>query len=300
MPWPDGSTVVGLTTIHDEKGTIARAIESFQPLCDSIVALDVGSTDGAVDIARDMGVEVYGHEWDGFNSANMKLLELAGERGDYGLFFGAIETVEQTDELPDLDAPLYVLPFIHQDVMVSSERLFDTSIEWHQDGPVHSNIQPFFFDERGMLDQLTITSHDDDGRRRGKLLRYRDELELWLAENPHDHRSTYYLANTYYHLGNAHTACGLFLRRAQMTEGDLEAWHSLYMAGVCEMRFDFPTGARRLLDCIAMRPDRMEPAYTLEHALHEVRSKTPLPDKRDLMDKGELLWLFEDAYLGGD
>ena len=297
MPWPDGSTVVGLTTIHDEKGTIGRAVKSFQPLCDAIVALDVGSTDGAADIARDLGVEVVEREWQGFADANVALLDLARERGDYALFFAATETVEQVGDLPSLTAPLYVVPTMNNGVVLSVDVLFDTSVAWTCSGPVHSNIQPFFFDERGYLPELLVTKHEDDGRRRGKLLRYRDELELWLANHPHDTRSTYYLASTYYFLGNEHTACGLFERRAAMSRGDIEAWHARYMAGVCMMRFDFPTGARLLLDCIAERPDRMEPVWTLEQALHILREQKAVPDKRELMEKGELQWLSEEAYL---
>lgn len=299
MPWPGGATVVGMTTIHDEKNTIGRAIASYTPLCDSIIALDTGSTDGSVELAEYMGAEVVKHEWEGSSTANKVLLDMARDRGDYGLFFGATETVEQVEPLPELGAPLYVVPLRVDDLTLCEERLYDTSIDWQCDGPVHTQPRPHFWDERRNLPQLLITKHDDDGRRQGKLERYLANLEEWLVDHPHDSRSIYHLANTYYHLGKVDTACGLFKRRASMSQGDIESWHALYMAGVCEMRFDFLAGAHMLIDCIQQRPARMEPVFTLEQALLEVRKKTPLPDTEDLLAKGELLWINEDAYLGG-
>lgn len=285
--------LAGVLTIHDEAQTIRRALDSYAKLCDPIIGLDVGSTDGAAEIARDFGVEMHAQEWTTHGSANETLLRLARSRADYVLWGSATETVEQTGALPAFTAPVYLVPCWKHGIMFHNERVFDTSVDWTCPGPVHSTIQPPFFDERQELPELQITQHDDDGRRPEKLERYRRELEAWLAENPRDARSLYYLALTYYHLGNFHTAGGLYRRRAEMTDGDIEAWHATYMAGVCELSCDFDKGARMLLEAARLRPDRMEPLYTLEAACHAMREQHEPPTGM------EVLFMNPAAYLGG-
>lgn len=286
------ATIAGVLTIHDEAGTVARAVESFASVCDPIIGLDVGSTDGAVEIARGLGVEIHAQEWSGFTSANEEMLRLCRGRADYALIFGAIETVEQVGELPALAAPKYLLPAKHNGSVFWTDRLFDTAIDWTCPGPVHSGIQPHFIEERERLPALVITSHDDDGRRPEKLERYRRELEAWLKDHPRDARSTYYLAAEYFHLGMEHTASGLFRRRAAMEPDDEYAWHAAFMAGVCELHFDFAEGAAMLVEAYRRRPSRMEPLYILEQALHQAREQTAMP-------ADDLLYVQPDAYLGG-
>lgn len=288
--------LAAVLTIHDESQTIIRALDSLAKIADPIIGLDVGSTDGAAELARDFGVEVHEQEWTTHGAANETLLRLARGRADYVFFGAATETVEQTGPLPEpFEAPLYLVPCWRHGIMFANERVFDTTIEWTCPGPVHSTIQPHFMDERRDLFELVVTQHDDDGRRPGKLRRYRDELEAWLAANPHDARSVYYLAQTYYHLGNIITAGGLYKRRAEMSNGDVEAWHALYMAGVCDMMTsDFVTGAELLLQAARMRPDRMEPHWTLEAACHAMRQQHTPPQGLDV------LFLNPDAYLGED
>ena len=286
--------LAGVLTIHDEETTILRALDSFSKVCDPIIGLDVGCTDGAVELARDFGVEMHEQEWTTFGNANETLLRLARDRADHVLFCSATETVEQDGELPAFDAPVYLVPCWKHGVMFHNERLFDTAIDWTCVGPVHSPIQPAFFEERRELPELVITQHDDDGRRPEKLERYRRELEAWVTEHPRDTRSLYYLALTYYHLGSAHTAAGLYRRRATMSEGDVEQWHSVYMAGVCELGFDFPAAAELFAEAMRLRPDRMEPLYTLEAACHAIREQHVPPTGLDV------LFVNPDAYLGAE
>lgn len=287
-------TIVGLVPVHDESQTIKRALDSFGKVCDELVVLDVGGTDGAIEIVRDMGVEVVDHPWKTYAKANECMLDVAKDRGDYALLFGSTETVEQTEPMPEiLDAPKYVMKMVTHGAIIRSDRMFDTSIEWTCPEPVHANIQPHFFKEQRELTALTIWSHDDDGRRAGKLERYRDELEAWLLDHPEDARSTYYLATTYYFLGCKQAALGLFQRRARMTSGDVEAWHANYMAGGCLMEMDFVEGAKMMIECLRSHPDRMEPVFTLEHALHQIRERFAMPT-----EGVDLNWVNPEAYLG--
>lgn len=287
-------TIAGVVMVHDEKQTIGRAIASFRRVCDPIIVLDVGSTDGAIDIARELGAEIHAQTWTTHGDAAETLLRLARDRADYALLFGATETIEQTGPLPDkLDAPVYLLPARKEGVVFYTERLFKSGIDWTCPGPVHSTVMPLFLEERQPLDAFMIEWWDDDGRRPGKLERYRKELEEWLKTHPRDTRSTYYLAQAYFFLEHKHTAAGLYKRRAEMTQGDEESWHSLYMAAVCELHYDFARGAAMLIEAHRRRPHRMEPIWILQQACHQVREQTALPGTDDL------LFVMPEAYLKG-
>jgi hypothetical protein len=289
------SLVGGLLIYHEEDKTIARSLESMAKICDPIIGLAVGKLEGAVDIARDMGVEIHkqSEPWTTHGPAAEELLRITRDRGDYTLYGGAVETYELTGEMPELTAPVYLVPSLHEGISHHSERIFRSGIEWTCPGPVHSAIQPPFWDERRELPNLLIVRHDDDGRRPEKLARYRDELEAWLQEHPHDHRSTYYLAQSYYFLGQVSAACGLYKRRMEMSDGDVEHWHATYMAGITEMAFNFESGAAYLLDAFRRRPNRMEPLLALEQACHLIRQRYEPPTE------GDLLFMLPEAYLGG-
>lgn len=290
------SLVGSLLIWHEEDKTIERSLDSMAQFCDPLIGLAVGKMEGAVDIARDFGVEIHkqSEEFTTHGPAAEELLRITRDRGDYTLYGGAVETYEIDGELPELTAPVYLVPSLHDGIRHNSERIFKSGIDWTCPGPVHSAIQPPFWDERRELSNLLIVRHDDDGRREEKLARYRDELEAWIQDNPHDHRSTYYLAQSYYHLGQIAAANGLYKRRAEMSDGDVEQWHSIYMAGVTEMAFNFERGAAMLLDAFRRRPERMEALWTLEQACHEIRKRYTPPTE------GDLLWMLPEAYLGGD
>ncbi len=286
-------TLAGVLMIHDEAGTVGRAVESFAQVCDPIIGLDVGSTDGAVEIARGLGVEVATQEWTTHGAAAETLLRLSRDRAEYTLLFGATETMKLTKPLPaKLDAPMYLLRTLNNGCEIRTDRIYRSGIEWTCPGPVHSTMQPYFWDERKELDSIVITQHDDDGRRPEKLARYRDELEAWLLEHPHDTRSTYYLAQSYYFLGAIAAAGSVYQRRARMSNGDIESWHALYMAGACEMAYNFENGAAMMLEAFRRKPERMEPLMSLEQACHTLRSQAKMPTE------GDLLWLSPEAYLG--
>lgn len=54
-------TVIILT--KDEEANIRRCIESVQGLAKRIVVVDSGSTDKTIEIAQEMGAEIYSHPW---------------------------------------------------------------------------------------------------------------------------------------------------------------------------------------------------------------------------------------------
>ncbi|MBM7854298.1 glycosyltransferase involved in cell wall biosynthesis [Desulfohalotomaculum tongense] len=77
----------------DEEKQIARCINSAKPFVDQIVVVDTGSTDKTVDIAKELGAEVYKITWqDDFSQARNISLEYA--TGDWILFLDCDEELD--------------------------------------------------------------------------------------------------------------------------------------------------------------------------------------------------------------
>lgn len=52
----------GIVVVYNEKKYLRSSLQSLQ-FCDEIIVVDLGSTDGSVDIAVEEGAEVVNHEW---------------------------------------------------------------------------------------------------------------------------------------------------------------------------------------------------------------------------------------------
>ena len=54
-----------LVLTHNEAPRLARCLESLRAVCDELLVVDSGSTDGTVEVAREHGAEVHVREWPG-------------------------------------------------------------------------------------------------------------------------------------------------------------------------------------------------------------------------------------------
>lgn len=78
--------------MKDEEKNIRRCLQSVQGLVDEIIAIDTGSSDKTVDIAREFGATVRSFIWNGsFSDARNASLELA--KGKWILFLDADEAI---------------------------------------------------------------------------------------------------------------------------------------------------------------------------------------------------------------
>ncbi len=81
---------IGILTMNEER-RIAQCIQSAK-FADQIVVVDSGSTDRTLDIAQEMGVEIYRHgDWQGFAVQRTRLLQYV--KSDYVFFLDADEVI---------------------------------------------------------------------------------------------------------------------------------------------------------------------------------------------------------------
>lgn len=87
---PADFTITACTIVKNEEKNLAASIASYKEYVDEIVVVDTGSTDGTVEIARDLGAKVLHFEWcDDFSAAKNVALDAA--TGDWIVFLDADE-----------------------------------------------------------------------------------------------------------------------------------------------------------------------------------------------------------------
>ncbi|RYD02260.1 hypothetical protein N752_25955 [Desulforamulus aquiferis] len=88
------SGLISLCMISKNEGTrIQRCINSARPFVDQIIVVDTGSTDNTVNIAKELGAEVYKADWqDDFSHARNESLKYA--TGKWILFLDCDEELD--------------------------------------------------------------------------------------------------------------------------------------------------------------------------------------------------------------
>jgi (heptosyl)LPS beta-1,4-glucosyltransferase len=82
----------GVVITLNEADRIARCVASMRGLCEDVLVLDSGSTDGTVEIARALGARVEQRDWDGF--ARQKNAAIERARHPWVLLLDADEWLE--------------------------------------------------------------------------------------------------------------------------------------------------------------------------------------------------------------
>ncbi len=82
--------------VKNEEKTLAKAIESVNPIIDELVVVDTGSTDNTRDIAKVYGAKVISIEWnDNFGEA--RNVSIRNAKSDWILVLDADETIAKSD-----------------------------------------------------------------------------------------------------------------------------------------------------------------------------------------------------------
>jgi len=271
--------------VKDETPVLARLFGSLRDFIDYYVIVDTGSTDGTPEfIERWMGEagipgEVHRRDWVNFgvNRGEALQLAVAADRGDWLLLIDADEEFACSD--PQFHERLvtgvtYQLEKHHDAMRYALPNLIDVRHNrWRWRGPVHEYLQHVSGPNlrQRLLDAWIIYHSGQGARSRGrtaaaKFLADARLLEDELQRHPDDHRSRFYLAQSYRDAGEIGKAYEHYKRRAQMTGGwDQETYWAQYEAGRMARQLKLPhaTVLEELLTAFNMRPQRAE-------ALHEL------------------------------
>lgn len=271
--------------VKDETPVLDRLFRSLREVIDYYVIVDTGSTDGTPEfIERWMGEagipgDVHSRDWVNFGVNRSEALQLAvaARRGDWLLLIDADEEFACSD--PQFHGKLvagvtYQLEKHHDAMRYALPNLIDIRHNrWRWCGPVHEYLQHVSGPNlRQRLPEAWIVYHSGQGARsRGrtaaeKFLADAKLLEDELQRHPDDHRSRFYLAQSYRDAGEIASAYEHYKRRAQMAGGWAEeTYWAQYEAGRMARQLKLPhaTVREELLTAVNLRPQRAE-------ALHEL------------------------------
>jgi glycosyltransferase involved in cell wall biosynthesis len=222
--------------VKNEAHIVQEVLDAVAPHISSWVIVDTGSDDGTQDLIKShmagLGLrgELYERPWRDFGHNRTEALTLAQGRGDYIWVMDADDTVVGTPDFSQLNADIYSMRIGQAPAIDWRPQLFRDGARVQYVGVVH---------ECAVWDGPYINARLEgeyriESRRRGsrnldpqKLVRDRDLLLAEVQRNPTHTRPAYYLAQSYFDLGDFVNARKWYARRVEMGGWGEEVYYSM-------------------------------------------------------------------------
>lgn len=261
--------------IRNEAHIIGELFDSIAPYIDSWVIVDTGSVDGSQDVVRGrmaaLGIpgELHERPWQDFGRNRSEALTLAQGHGDYIWVLDADDIVMGTIDFAGLDTDAYEMRYSDGVGFVYWRyQLFRDGLPWYYVGVVHEFVncdQPV---TQGRLEGDYYIESRRLGSRNLDADKYARDRDLLLAQvqrDPTDARSAFYLAQSYFDLGDFAGARDWYARRAVMSGWDEESFFAMYRVGISLSHLDapLPDVQDAFLRAWEFRPIRAEPLHAI-------------------------------------
>ena len=261
--------------VRNEAHIVHELLDCIAPYISSWVIVDTGSEDGTQDIIRkhmaNLGIpgELHERPWQNFGHNRSEALDLAQGHADYIWVVDADDLVVGTPDFSQLTGDAYELRYgPSDDFTYWRQQIFRDGMPWRYVGVVHECIvcdQPY--EPQRLLGDYYLDSRRLGGRNLDPL-KYARDRDLLLAEmerDPEDARSAFYLAQSYFDLGDFANARRWYQRRAEMGGWDEEVYYSLYRVGqsMMELGEPWPEIQDVWLRAYEFRPTRAEALYSV-------------------------------------
>lgn len=294
--------------VRNEAHIVGEVLDAVAPYITSWVIVDTGSDDGTQDLIRrhmaGLGVpgELHERPWRDFGHNRSEALTLAQGRGDYVWVLDADDMVVGAPDFSRLGgrlgADVYQLRYRRpaRGLNYWRRQLFRDGLGWRYEGVVHEYAvcDGPFVEER--LEGDYFVESRRLGARSMDPQKYARDRDLLLAEvqrNPNDARSVFYLAQSYFDLGDFANARTWYERRVAMGGWDEEVFCAMFRVAVTMSHLDapWPDVQDAYLRAWEFRPTRAEPLYAIAHRYRRERryrlgylfavraAEIPLPEK---------------------
>ena len=296
--------------VKNESKIITRLFDSVISIIDTYCICDTGSTDNTITIIKNYFDEknIKGKiiEEDFVNFQHNRNIALNAAKGmsDYILLMDADMFLEITPEFnkKDLTKEIYS---ISQNTSLEyyNTRIISDKIEVHYLGVTHEYIDiktPSCRSEK--LSTLIIKDIGDGGSKSNKFQRDIELLTQEVEKNPKDIRSNFYLANSYYCIGEHKNAIKYYHEHAKVVTWNEEEFYNYYRQGLCYKELGhYDKMVKVWVKAWTVRPTRVESLYELIHyyrcnsqwnyckLYYEMAKKIPYP-------KNDTLFIHKDIY----
>lgn len=258
--------------VKNEEATIRATLESVRPYVGWWTISDTGSTDTTKEIIREVMAGIPGRLMDlpfvNFGHNRSEVLAYARGRSQWIICLDADMTIAIEDGFqPDPAYEALMIDFGWTGFENRLPLLIRGDLPWKSVGAVHEyTTLPNRLYTSQPTDKVRITSHGSNRNSPEKFRWHAALLEAELERDPGNARSTFYLAETYRHLGDPR-ALEMYRKRASMVGYDQETFYARYQAALAEP--DWPTRQAELIATWESRPWRLEPLYSLLRGLNE-------------------------------
>ncbi|MDQ6472541.1 glycosyltransferase family 2 protein [Flavobacterium sp. LHD-80] len=273
--------------VKNEAKIISRLLNSVETTIDALVICDTGSSDNTVEIiedwAKSKGIlyKVVQDQWVnfGFNRTNAVyyakeyLINTDNKLEDWYLLFLDADMQLMVDSLFDknkLNHPAYSIMQCHDNSFeYSNVRLVRADVEMKYMAPTHEYLYIGDLQDT-ILSSLKINDIGDGGAKVDKYERDIKLLKEALKTEPENPRYLFYLANSYYDIGDYNTAKQWYEARYNVIGWEEERWYAKYKWGASLLKLSSVVDAEKiLLEAFQERPWRAEPVFALAQYYHE-------------------------------
>jgi len=262
--------------VRNEAHIVHEVLDSVAPYITSWVIVDTGSDDGTQDLIRSrmarLGIpgELHERPWRDFGHNRSEALTLAQGHGDYIWVIDADDAVVGTPDFGRLSADVYQLRY-GEDFTYWRRQLFRDGLRWRYEGVVHeyAECDDPFVEERlegaYYIDSRRLGARNLDPK---KYARDRDLLLAEVERNPDDVRSVFYLAQSYFDLGDFVNAREWYARRVEIGGGwNEEVYYAMFRLAesMSQLGAPWPDVQDAYLRAWEFRPTRAEPLHAIAY-----------------------------------
>jgi glycosyltransferase involved in cell wall biosynthesis len=307
--------------VRNEAHVVHEVLTSVAPYISSWVIVDTGSDDGTQDVIRNhmaaLGIpgELHERAWHGFGHNRTEALALAQGHGDYIWVIDADDIVIGTPDFTQLVADIYLVRRRHSSSAIFwRPELFRDGVRARWVGVTHEyatcddpQIRGVHLEGDYHIADRQLSSRNASGQ---KFAQDRDLLLEEVERNPEDARSVFYLAQSYFDLGDFANARKWYARRIEMGGWDQEAvYYAMLRVAETMAKLDmpWPDVQHAYLKAWGFRPTRAEALYAiavhyrvnnryqLGYLFAERAAQIPLPETDNLFVLGDIYsWLAVD------
>ena len=256
--------------VRNEAHIVRDVLDSVAPYISSWVIVDTGSEDGTQGLIKNhmarLGIpgELYERRWHNFGHNRTEALTLAQGHGDYILVMDADDILMGTPDFSQLNADIYFMRIGEGSTVYWRPQLFRDGLRVRYEGVVHETAA---WDDPYVEERLKGEYHIESRRLGARNLdpqRYARDRDLLLAEvehNPEDARSVFFLAQSYFCLGDFVNARKWYARRVEMGGWDEEIYYAMFRVAesMSQLGEPWPDVQDAYMRAWEFRPTRAEP-----------------------------------------